>query len=752
MRCEIPRTVRLSVDFAAWQRTILSAWRDRADQRFPMDLFWVLPRPVNAPWQSFIGHVIVVQEPQMHQAALLLSAEARAYGRAERQQVAILTENYMSMHGAIQLFPIPNHLRSFPLRVRRDEQPFPPQGALRIWNGNHVVIEVLVIENPPRPPSALDEADGHSLLQAPPRRQGVQQEPPDASYERDPDVSHHAHDPVHLRLSDHLTPPTWTLVDCHKLDFLHRQLLEGHLFAPSFDLSGINLSDSTSHALDSTGVWTSEPPLGIDFYTDGSCRLAQAQASTGIVMLVHTANGLKLGGFHTSRCWQATSAPRAEATAIAVALFWAIQLARAHEFCNVPFHFHFDSLFAGHAAQGRCHSDLNKDLTDVVRSLALWLEQIAHHPLQWTHVKGHSNDPWNDLADALAHHAIQSDRYTFDACSCLAAATFDALDFVTVQWLWLYELSLRGHPDAPVLCNRWWKFNAAAPITAQPTAELHPFELHNQPAHVAPEQDAVISLRLATANVLTLYPAVSQSAIFWSARAEDLARQFHRSGVNCIGIQESRCRRHGHDLFEGFHILSAEATDRGHGGVQLWFSRIVRTPKEEIHFAHDHFRIIHGDDRRLIVSLQHPQLCLLLIVLHAPCDDDESVLRTWWKQTSSFIPSSFASWSWLVLTDANSRVGTVRSQAVGPEGAELENLRGSLFHEWLQQHNLWLPQTFDATHTGPHVTWKHPSQGHGRIDYIAVSFDVTNSNVKSWVHETIDLSLTRSRGSFMRVC
>ena len=442
-------------------------------------------------------------------------------------------------------------------------------------------------------------------------------------------------------------------------------------------------------------------------------------------MLVHTAAGLKFGGFHTSRCWQAISAPRAEATAISVALFWAIQLARAHDLRNVPFHFYFDSLFAGHAAQGLCHSDLNKDLTDVVRSLALWLEQIAHQPLRWTHVKGHSNDPWNDLADALAHHAIINDRYTFDASLCLATATFDTADFVTAQWLWLFELSLRGHPDAPVLCNRWWKFNVATPITAQPTA------------------DVVIHLRLATANVLTLYPAGSQSATFLGARAEDLAQQFSRSGINCIGIQESRCRRHGHDFFEGFHILSAEATARGHGGVQLWFSRFVRTPKEEIHFEHDHFRIIHGDDRRLIVRLRHPQLCLLLLVLHAPCDDDESVLHAWWKQTSSLIPSSFASWSWLVMTDANSRVGTVRSQAVGPEGAEHENLRGSLFHEWLLQHNLWLPQTFDSTHTGSHVTWKHPSQGQGRIDYIAISSDVSNSNVQSWVHDKIDLSLAR---------
>ena len=47
------------------------------------------------------------------------------------------------------------------------------------------------------------------------------------------------------------------------------------------------------------------------------------------------------------------------------------------------------------------------------------------------------------------------------------------------------------------------------------------------------------------------------------------------------------------------------------------------------------------------------------------------------------------------------------------------------------------------THTGSHATWKHPSRGQGRIDYVAVSSDVTSSNACSWVNENIDLSLAR---------
>ena len=76
--------------------------------------------------------------------------------------------------------------------------------------------------------------------------------------------------------------------------------------------------------------------------------------------------------------------------------------------------FLFDSLFAGNCAQGLCQSDPNLDLTVVVRSLVLSLEQLVSSPIQWSHVKGHSSNPWNDLADAVARHAQSHRVETFN--------------------------------------------------------------------------------------------------------------------------------------------------------------------------------------------------------------------------------------------------------------------------------------------------------------------------------------------------
>lgn len=186
-------------------------------------------------------------------------------------------------------------------------------------------------------------------------------------------------------LSDVLPPPLWTYVDCRKLDFLRGQMLHMIMPHPSLDLSEVTLRDVTLQALQETPAWTNEVPLQFDFYTDGSCHRALQKAATGIVLLVHSEQGVRFGGFHTTVCWHDASAPRAEATAVAVALYWALRIVADANFAHARFCFHFDSLFAGRAAQGICHSDLNHDLTCIVRSFALWLEQLVTHPIQWAH-------------------------------------------------------------------------------------------------------------------------------------------------------------------------------------------------------------------------------------------------------------------------------------------------------------------------------------------------------------------------------
>ena len=375
--------------------------------------------------------------------------------------------------------------------------------------------------------------------------------------------------------------------------------------------------------------WTVEEPEGFELYTDGAFRRQMTLASADIVLIVKTANGDRFGGFHAAWCSGTPSAPRGETTAVAIAVFWAVQLVTRYPYGHLPFCFYFDSSYAGNAAQGRRAHLLNPDLTKIVRSLTLWLDMLLVHPAQWHHVRGHSNHPWNELADTVAARVCKECFVTLDTPTFVALCSFDDADHIPLQWLWLFEGPLRGYASAPPLHGTTWKLNLADPLLSVPDADLHPFLCQqSEPSHAHDSMEPV-TLRCATANVLTMYPDRKHSATFFSARAEELEGQFHAAQLHCVGLQETRCRRDGHDVLGHYHVFSSSASSKGHGGIQLWFTRTLSTDQGCHRFEHDHFRILHADDRRLFVRIQHPSLRLLLIVLHAPCDEHEAALRQW---------------------------------------------------------------------------------------------------------------------------
>ena len=523
---------------------------------------------------------------------------------------------------------------------------------------------------------------------------------------------------------------------------MRRQLLYSFEPRPSFDFEQVNCRRNSIEALHNTPTWTNEAPSRFEFYVDGSFHHDCPRATTGVVLIVVTDNGPCFGGYQSSFSWYTPSAPRAESSASVLALHWALHLVQRYGY-NVPCAFLFDCVYAGRIAQGLSSPACNHDIAIVERSLNLWLETFLHVKTEWTHIKGHSGHPWNDLADSIAFAARKSQQVTTDLDAILECCSFRASDFAPLQWLWLYEMSLQGHSDAPLLKDRCWKFNCAAPMSSVPKACLHPFVARLQQASVSMTQSKHLRLRVATANVLTLYPMRDFSSSVFGARAEHLAKQFHSAGLQCIGLQETRCRRQGHDQFERFHVLSGCANDRGQGCVQLWLRSTIVIGTDKIQLSTDHLRLIHGDDRRLIVKIAHPQLHIVVLVLHAPCVDEADFVRNWWLQTSQILPNGLSSWDCVLLCDANSRIGSVTSSLVGSFGAEPESMRGALFHEWLLRHNIFLPQTFAEAHHGSHHTWQHAVHGSGRIDFIGVSNNIPVCHTSTWIDDRIDLSIAR---------
>eukprot|EP00435_Cladocopium_sp_Y103_P010671 s2448_g2.t1 len=120
-------------------------------------------------------------------------------------------------------------------------------------------------------------------------------------------------------------------------------------------------------------------------------------------------------------------------------------------------------------------------------------------------------------------------------------------------------------------------------------------------------------------------------------------------------------------------------------------------------------------------------------------------VNAFWTHVSSKIRAWSRQWPVFFLGDANAHVGAVTSDAVGSLFSSQENAAGQGFHNWLLEHAMWLPATFETTHPAhAHCTYHSPdAQTAVRIDFVALPRSVSFESVRSFVVEDIDVSLTR---------
>eukprot|EP00435_Cladocopium_sp_Y103_P071422 s996_g37.t1 len=736
-RCHHPRTVRLRSDASSWQRSITDLWDDRLDLRLPLDLFWVDPAPLNSPLQSYIGHVLVLQETQHEQAALLLTALRHGDELLEPHHVAVCGRDRLSFSDIVDLFPIPGDLLRMPLMIRREQFLWPARRSVRVNHGDNILIEI-------QPPALLDH-DGHvddtnaatHLLQTSVHRTA-------RAHAQRPRAFVPAADRVTITLQNLIPAPARTVVDCQKVVYLRNRLLMLDTFAAELGTHDVWWHRATWSELYEMPIWKGETPLGFSLYTDGSACRSRHVAAAGVVLLVHTSSGLRWGGYISALCPHSPTAPYAEASALFLALLWLQQLLRGVSLGSVWCEIAYDCEHTAMIAQGLQAPASHLALHHCVRSLVQWHMTVQQRELYWTHHRSHQRHPWNEAADTVCRHAQRSGQGTTQLEPLIDLCTFQSQDHCPIQWLWLLERSLQGHPEAPLLCGHHWHFDVGSPFASQPDATLHPAHCRQREVDSATNDCPTFGLRFATANVLTLFPESITGACFISARAEELAAQFLTADLHLVGLQETRARFSGHRHTDAFHVLSAAATARGQGGVQLWVRKRLTCGTHTIDVDIHDLKILHATSRRLLVRFAHPSVRLLVFVLHAPSDDDEDVLQAYWDATSSTIPAAYRTWNLVVLADANSRVGSVTSSAIQDFAPEEENGKGALFHSWLLHHHLFLPQTFECCHSGSSSTWTHPKGSHARLDYIAVSSNFPVSAISTWIEDEVDLTLTRA--------
>eukprot|EP00438_Fugacium_kawagutii_P012135 Skav222184 [mRNA] locus=scaffold3784:87184:92084:+ [translate_table: standard] len=439
----------------------------------------------------------------------------------------------------------------------------------------------------------------------------------------------------HVSLANSIPSPVWVFVDVARPLFLWHQVTSGEWRAPCTNWHGFQWHPSTQHMLDVAELWDGSTPSHIQFYTDGSFCRDTKTAFAAAVMVVWIENTWYFGGFRVFRVWDPPSSLRAERIGLLGALVWAIQLSVKWTWAPVQFEFCFDSTVAGFTTNGTWQSP---------------------------------GDPWNEAADYACSFGRNDLIYLHDLEPVFNLMTFDHSDDCSHQWMWIFacpDSHWHSHVDGTRL-----KFNIAQPASSlpDPTALSMTAASADMPRAI----ETMHSLKCFSANVMTLFPTGDRTGTFHSSRAESLARQFMDEQAFMIGIQESRSQASGHSLLLDFHVVAAPATAKGHYGVQLWVRRSLQTENGRLDIAHEHLSVVHEDPRRLFIKMDTGSLRFFILVLHAPPGTDEAASQEWWNHTTSLIPSWTKSWPWIVLADANGRLGEWTSEAVGPCGAENE--------------------------------------------------------------------------------
>ena len=382
------------------------------------------------------------------------------------------------------------------------------------------------------------------------------------------------------------------------------------------------------------------------------------------------------------------------------ALCWSL-LWRIGQNSNIPTVFRSDSMLALQQAKGDIGSLVCDTSFKTLRGCAQLLETaLGPEGILFDHVPGHAGDPFNEICDQIAKQEGQRGFYL--PRPSLHLATWRQL----IPYLWLLFGENVGAP----------LFQGAGFSVLPP--DLPPEASAQRTECPRPRLQAVaFTVSIATGNVQSLGLGTQG----FSGKLHYIRTQFVALKLNFLGLQETRSPE-GMANTHGVLRLSS-GCDKGQAGVELWcnLQQPVATVKNKnIFLQRKHFLVVHRDQRRLLVRIQHPLWEAWFLVAYAPHSGYSDLDRTqWWTTTHNIVQEHQAENSPLfVCLDANAGPGE-------PDGDHIFNagFRTSSSTKFLRafmgDFHLCAPIT-SPIHEGSTCTWTSPSQEEFTIDYVLI--------------------------------
>eukprot|EP00438_Fugacium_kawagutii_P014335 Skav219412 [mRNA] locus=scaffold377:97500:103085:+ [translate_table: standard] len=350
--------------------------------------------------------------------------------------------------------------------------------------------------------------------------------------------------------------------------------------------------------------------------------------------------------------------------------------------------------------------------------------------MHFEHEKAHDGHPWSEAVDSLAKAFAKG----------VFAPLHLPLEIPLIlrnkgfAYAWLAHSS---HVQAPFPYAFDGCFKAEGPFFENWST---PVDVTWKPSHAeTATEDAIVDIKLATANVLTLEPGSTkqqQCGLMQHGRISTLQAQFRLAGCHIVGLQE--CRTTGEvTRHSGTHfVFQTGASSDGCRGCELWIDRALpyaATNGQEYLFQANQVHIASFSDRHLFALIRATHFQVRILVAHAPYSGaSDCSCEQWWNIIND-----------LVERNLNAHLGSSTSEAVSSHAAERENEAGHQVHAFLLENRLWAPATFESHHHGSSITWTSPKEGSHRLDYVILPLRWRHVTVHSWVMLEVDLATAR---------
>ena len=356
------------------------------------------------------------------------------------------------------------------------------------------------------------------------------------------------------------------------------------------------------------------------------------------------------------------------------------------------------------------------------------------HPghVGYQYVAGHAGDCANELADGLAGYGARTGRLC-------APAEFElrhwlSNDAAAARWLPHVCLTMQQEDTMPDMRGSMitWTQEQCRP-TLPMSALLQPFVrgLDLQPPSESSVEQFVVSC--ATYNALSLLTNGSedggqQDGLHGATgRISLLDESLWAHQLFLVGIQEARTPV-GRSSTRHYCRYSSGCTDAHSFGVELW---VAQGPDWPAHQA----VVLYKDPTRLVVRVSFMNQQLHVFVGHAPHRAHKfQHRRDWWNESARICSAFKLIGDWIVLMDANCRVGSIPSRWIGSWQADLEEEIGALFHALLADLCVWLPSTFEGVMQGAGGTLLQRCSGElQRSDYVGLPGAWQSFHTCAWV-------------------